>query len=645
MRWIANTVLIIAALISIFLITYNSADYDYITGFAIVELGSNEPTDCTSSSITTLWDNIFSTITSSEIDILGEGSECIDVAVAYNYTNNTNSHEVTLLILSYDSNNQNTLIGAYYSNFSADFNMPTTKSAIASLVSTSCVNRESTIDAAEASNLFNNFYTFSIGSTEWSGSFTFSNTSSDDDFERTYNVAVNDDTYCMNYVFTKTNSSLSFSGTIPNQTITEDSSATIDLDDYFTAGTPLTSSDFTYSFDSHISISIDSSNVLTIDPTEDWNGYTSAYINATSGVKTVGSNLFYVNVTPVEDSPRLIANISNQSFDSDTSKKLHLENYFYEPDGQNLGYYTVGLDHFNESYDLDDEEVTFTPIDSWVGTEELYLFANDTKNNTVKSNLFSLESRAVNGTNDTGIDNDPPVIVSKTPSIPDVTMALGESQTFSVVVNDTEDDILAYTWTLNGVNQDNDLAQFPFTTNSTGSYSVKVSVTDYYNTAVTHTWIVVVSASGNDTAGTDTTMGTPSGTTDQTVQIVPKSKNKLLFFIIGIVVLVIVIVVIIMLTPKLFGKKQQVTEVKGVQEKPTISPKPPPRLARKPGPDTHGRARKNFFEGLKFDELTSIVNFIKKYKLSGVDDLSIKEVLLKKGWKINDINEAFRRVR
>ncbi|MEK6826462.1 MAG: hypothetical protein AABX90_02440, partial [Nanoarchaeota archaeon] len=53
--------------------------------------------------------------------------------------------------------------------------------------------------------------------------------------------------------------------------------------------------------------------------------------------------------------------------------------------------------------------------------------------------------------------------------------------------------------------------------------------------------------------------------------------------------------------------------------------------------------KKSFFETLKYDELTSVVNFIKTYKSRGVPDREIREVLLKRGWKAEQVNEAFKR--
>ena len=106
---------------------------------------------------------------------------------------------------------------------------------------------------------------------------------------------------------------------------------------------------------------------------------------------------------------------------------------------------------------------------------------------------------------------------------------------------------------------------------------------------------------------------------------------KVLVLIIGIMVfLALVTIVLILLLRASRKNKERVTIIKSDSAL---------------GHQQSREQEKSYIETLQYDELTPVVNFIKRYHARGISALVIKEALLKKGWKIDQINKAFERAK
>jgi VCBS repeat-containing protein len=88
--------------------------------------------------------------------------------------------------------------------------------------------------------------------------------------------------------------------------------------------------------------------------------------------------------------------------------------------------------------------------------------------------------------------NRPPQITSKNPASDVVSINEGSSQTFSIIANDPDGDVLSYSWTLDG-NQVSTSTSFTYSPNyfSSGQHSISVTVSDSKATAST-SWSVYV---------------------------------------------------------------------------------------------------------------------------------------------------------
>lgn len=273
---------------------------------------------------------------------------------------------------------------------------------------------------------------------------------------------------------TFTVSSLAFSGTIANQSFTEDSTSTaINLGDYFTGATY-----YTFSGNSSILISINS-NALTFSSTNNWSGSENIIITAHDTTSTASSNTFAVSVTNVNDSPYFKTNFSNKTTNINTPFSYDMSTYFGDPDtNTTLNYSLSSTTHFTTT--KSSNTFTLTPTTDWEGSTEIYIIATD-GSLTANSNAFTITVSS---------SSTSPTIDSYTPET-DPSTQTEETQTFTISASDPNGDTLTYVWSVNAITQDSTTNTMSYTPETDGTYEVKVTISDGTN-EVSHTWTMIV---------------------------------------------------------------------------------------------------------------------------------------------------------
>tara|TARA_Y100000310_G_scaffold345217_1_gene462800 strand:+ start:3242 stop:4636 length:1395 start_codon:yes stop_codon:yes gene_type:complete len=278
--------------------------------------------------------------------------------------------------------------------------------------------------------------------------------------------------------FTFTILASGFSGTISNQTLTEDSNSSnaFDLDTYFTGATT-----YAVSGNSSIAVFWDSENQVSFMPSAN---FTGSEIMTFSSDTSATSNSINVSVPNVNDPPYRTGNISNYSIDANTTLTLDLSDIFAEVDPiENL---TYSLNALEFSFEQDGDTVTLTPEDNFEGSEEVYITAKDDDSKSVDSNTFTITV----GSAESSSDNTAPSIDSYGPE-EDPEVEAGESIEFTIESSDAESDDITITWYVDDEAQDVSDSSFTFTPEEDGTYIIKVELFDGTETT-TQTWTVIV---------------------------------------------------------------------------------------------------------------------------------------------------------
>ena len=299
--------------------------------------------------------------------------------------------------------------------------------------------------------------TLSVGSYLWNCLATFSDASTAE--------ASDDNTITIH--------ALNYTGTIPNQTIAEDSSATtaFDLDTYFSNARY-----YTVEGNDSINISINSNNEVLITPLANYSGTQSITIYGHFNTVSFSSNPFLVNITEVNDNPYLITNIPNQSSTINTSFTISINQYFTDIDSE-LNY-TINSTSFTINK-TSSSSIIIIPNPTFSGTKQVTITATD-GSLTATSNAFIIN------------------ITSSTESVltieyfspeDDPTLEVGEDQDFEISPINNESE-LTYLWTLNSetVSTSN---SYTFTAEEEGTYTLVATVSDD-NTTDTKTWTIIV---------------------------------------------------------------------------------------------------------------------------------------------------------
>ncbi len=188
--------------------------------------------------------------------------------------------------------------------------------------------------------------------------------------------------------------------------------------------------------------------VVDLVPQTDWYGTNTMQIRATDGINTTNSDVFTLNVTNVNDAPRMYGPIPNMTWLEDTvNSSLNLSTYYYDIDSPNIDWHmSVEPDNITTAINNGSGQVTFTPDGNFTGINTVRFVGTDGINGT-ESNLVYLTIINV---------NDPPIIRNVTGDpVPD--QLVDEDATpWSIDLTDYETDPdhsgTNLTWTVSNVN-------------------------------------------------------------------------------------------------------------------------------------------------------------------------------------------------
>lgn len=606
-----------------------------LTGLVIGE-PSDLPVDCTSGTLTTLYADVFKNDASYAPQVVGGGSTCANSAFVFNNTNNNASSEIRIIQMTYNSASEFDFI-AYYYNISGSVVLPNDVNSLKAFTFTP-VSRDSAVSSTSAANtIFTNLLDISVTVNDWNSvgdtyNATSVTTSGGSVFTKEGLVFKSvDETKYFYDKSAQASNSVSWNGVnIPNFNTTEDVniSNAFDLDTYFT-----TSGSVSFNFNTNVSNSVDfevdSNRVVRIVPKPDWYGSVGAYVVGTAGSTNAASNNFTVNVNAVNEAPRLIKNFPNFTWLKNANKNIDLRLYFKEPDGDDMRYYHSALQHIDVRFDLEDDDALLDPEENWVGTENVFFYANDSFNNSRKSNQFKLEV-----TTQGGAGNIAPIIVNKTPSSNLVALDVGDVQTFSIVVQNDDNDILTYAWKLNGANQNRNASSYTYSATAAGNFKLEASVNDGYFDDVSTGWNITVSSIATD-VGAGANLSNQSDATSRSTFLPNDKKGLFIYLVIGLSFIAVMIILIVFI-PRIIKmgtkpKKNVARKIVSDEEKINARPMGQAVLISKEEPQVK-------------DNIYSIIEFIKKYRSKGVSMEDIKAILIENGWGEEQIDEAFKKV-
>ena len=305
-----------------------------------------------------------------------------------------------------------------------------------------------------------------------------------------------------NYTFTIASSTVTFTGSIANQTLTEDTPSTnaFDLDDYFTGATSYSSTG-----GSNINATIDGDNQVTLTPGTNWTGSEILQFSGTDGDSTNYSNYINVSITPVNDAPHQTANFTNQSWNKNINHTITVSAFFTDVDGDSLNYSASSTSSI--SINITDGIATLVPTRDWTGSETVAFTATD-GTLSITGNTITLivnDSTSTSSNNATSLDSYSPES--------DPTLALGEAQDFTVTYSDSDNDTVTATWYLDN-SQTTTGDAYTFSTETDGVYTVRVDLSDGTDTTA-KSWQVTV-GSGTGYTGVSEDVETNSIITDGT---------------------------------------------------------------------------------------------------------------------------------
>ncbi len=434
--------------------------------------------------------------------------------------------------------------------------------------------------------------------------------------------------------------SLIFVINIPNINNVEDNASVnaFDLDDYFISNVPI---NYVIYPSDIVNMTVNEQKKINLSFKKDWFGVTNVSIYGFyNDIFLNSSNNFTVNISPTNDRPVLKDEYPIQiSLKKNNDKTINFDEFFYDPDGDVLTYTATGNNKIDVEIDDEENEAKLTPDFDFVGVETVKFKATDPKGLSVETGNIKLNvtaSGTSGGTSATTLPRGGLQITSKSPVSSIVNVNAGGSELF--LVDATGSNSLTYTWMVDGINQNNPTQSFAFSRVGSGSYTIKVDVSDGIQTT-SASWTAIVSQNTDGTSSTTlpgaggsvyTNVGPGSGGVD-TNSMPSVGKPNFLWIYIGVGVLVLAMIsVVIFFIIRTMKKK----------------PKEPGYELIKSNEELGIERDKELGVGetmnIGFNKLDSVINFVRDYRLKGFSDETIRNSLLKKGWSNEDINEAIK---
>jgi len=221
----------------------------------------------------------------------------------------------------------------------------------------------------------------------------------------------------------------------------------------------------------------------TLTATDNWNGTETVGFTVSDGALTATGETNVI-VSPVNDPPALDLPASF-TFAEDENLPINLALYASDIDNSNLTLTVSG--NVNVTVGIVGLDVTLGALLNWSGTEQLVFTVSDNMGRAITSDSTNIIVSPV---------NDTPIISSFSPEDTTLTLQLNDTQSFSVIAVDVDNDI-SYSWFINDVNQSVSLNTFEYQFTQSSTHVVKVVVTDGI-ASVEQTWTVSVPVANDD---------------------------------------------------------------------------------------------------------------------------------------------------
>ncbi len=237
----------------------------------------------------------------------------------------------------------------------------------------------------------------------------------------------------------------------------------------------------------HLQVAVDVLSKVTITPIPNWHGQETVGFTASDGMANPAMVEVNIVVRSVNDAPTVAGSLEKMAFDEDIVYETtgSLKNVFKDVDGDSLEF---SAEFDSAQVDIvfnNDGSVVVTPARDFFGKVPVTFIATDTGGLTARYRTnVTIENV-----------NDQPFLKSYEPtSTKGVNLDEGETQTFSVVAQDNDNDQLEYTWNLDGRLQDAEGAEFEYAADykAYGTHKLTVVVSDPAATRVELTWTIKV---------------------------------------------------------------------------------------------------------------------------------------------------------
>ncbi|MBI2130986.1 hypothetical protein HYU10_04415, partial [Candidatus Woesearchaeota archaeon] len=277
--------------------------------------------------------------------------------------------------------------------------------------------------------------------------------------------------------------------TMPNIAFNEDTyNDSISLDN-FVADVDNLDSEIVWtatSINPNVTITITSDRIMNVTAAGNYSGMSTAFLSANDGGGSINSNVFTINVIPVNDAPPmplLIGPANNSVF---SKQNLTLSwNESKDVEGSAITYFIFNSNDSVPLLNTTSASASINITDLALG--KTYYWAVVAFDGGLNSTMS--EIRQYNTT-----PNLAPVITSSFPAAANVLMQETQTQPFNITKTDAENNIINTTWYLDNAAVAYEADAFTFTTDlqSAGSRNVTIIVTDAFNATARVTWDVNV---------------------------------------------------------------------------------------------------------------------------------------------------------